>query len=148
MKVLLQRVNNASVTVKNEKMAGIGRGLLLFVGIKDGDGREEIDYMVDKVTNLRVFENDNGKFDGSVSEIGGELLIIPQFTLYGDCTKGRRPDFTAAATVENAKKIYDDTVDAFKKTGLNVKSGLFQARMEISLVNDGPVTLMIEKNNL
>jgi D-aminoacyl-tRNA deacylase len=145
MKVLLQRVKNASVTVNDRKIASIGRGLLLLVGIKEDDTDENIKSIFEKICGLRVFEDKNGKFDLSVSEIKGEILLVPQFTLYGDCSRGRRPDFTAAAPVEKAKKIYEDVVGSFKKTGLKVENGVFQAHMEVSLVNDGPVTLMLEK---
>lgn len=144
MRALIQRVKNASVIVNNETIANTGRGLLIFIGIKAGDGRTQIGYLIDKIVNLRVFEDEKGKFDKSVSEIKGEILLVPQFTLYGDCAKGRRPDFTSAAPVENAKMIYDDTVKAFMETGLKIGVGRFQAHMEVNLVNDGPVTLIIE----
>ena len=144
MRALIQRVKNASVIVDNETIANTGRGLLVLIGIKAGDGRAQIDYLVDKIVNLRVFEDEKGRFDKSVSDIEGDILLVPQFTLYGDCAKGRRPDFTAAAPVENAKMIYDEAVKAFIETGLKIESGRFQAHMEVNLVNDGPVTLMIE----
>ncbi len=144
MRALLQRVKKASVTVNGGTVAHINKGLLVFIGINKNDRTADSDFLVDKITNLRVFENEKGKFDLSVREIKGDILLVPQFTLYGKCVKGRRPDFTDAAPIDIAAKIYQDTVAAFMKTGLKVESGIFQAHMEVHLVNDGPVTLMIE----
>jgi D-aminoacyl-tRNA deacylase len=144
MRALIQRVKEANVSVDSKIIARIGEGLLVFIGIKQGDTRKEIDYIVDKTVNMRIFEGDTGKMDLSAMDLGKELLIVSQFTLYGSCDKGRRPDFAGAAPIEEAKQIYGLVVDSFAKTGLKTLSGQFQAYMAISLVNDGPVTIMLE----
>jgi D-aminoacyl-tRNA deacylase len=143
MRALIQRVSKASVLVDSVVTAQINAGLLVFVGIKKGDTQKEIDYITDKIANLRIFEGETGKFDFSAIELKKEILVVSQFTLYADCSRGRRPDFGEAAPTEEAKEIYEKTVEAFKKTGLKVSTGQFQAHMAISLVNDGPVTIML-----
>ena len=144
MKALIQRVSGASVTVEDQKIADIGKGLLVFVGITHGDTDKDIQFIIDKTANLRIFENEAGKLDLSVTDIKGELLVVSQFTLYGECDKGRRPDFGNAAGLDEAKATFEKIVQAFRNTGLKIEQGQFQAHMQVELVNDGPLTLMIE----
>jgi D-tyrosyl-tRNA(Tyr) deacylase len=144
LRILLQRVSRASVTVRDELVSGIGPGLLLLVGVGNEDGFGEYDRLADKVVNLRVFEDEQGKMNRSLADVGGEILVLPQFTLYGDVRKGRRPSWDGAAPPE----IAQDRVEAFAKAlearGANVKRGAFREHMEVELVNDGPVTLWID----
>lgn len=146
MKALLQRVKNASVTINNKKIANTNRGLLVFLGFTHGDNQRDIDFLVDKISNLRIFEGENGKLDLSVTDIKGEILVVSQFTLYGECNAGRRPDFGAAAPIDEAKAIYQQAIASFKKTGLIVQEGQFQAHMMVELINDGPFTILLESN--
>jgi D-tyrosyl-tRNA(Tyr) deacylase len=144
MRALIQRVSIASVSVSGKKIAETGRGILALVGIGAEDTPETVPPFVDKIVNLRIFEDDSGKFNLSLSEIQGDALLVSQFTLYGDCRKGRRPDFTAAARPEAAKRIYEEFIGEFKRRGIKTSSGEFQAHMMVSSVNDGPVTIMLD----
>ena len=149
MRVLIQRVRSAQVTVEGQVIGKIGTGLLLLVGIAESDTEAELDWMVRKCLGLRLFPDPNGdrpRFDLSLSEIQGELLVVSQFTLYGECRKGRRPDFTGAASPAIAENLYDQFVDKLKASGLTVETGKFGAMMQVSLENDGPVTLMLERD--
>jgi D-tyrosyl-tRNA(Tyr) deacylase len=144
MRILLQRVSRASVRVGDDLVSEIGRGLLLFVGVGRLDGFGEYDRLADKVLNLRVFEDDAGKMNRSLADVGGQVLVVPQFTLYGDVRRGRRPSWDAAAPPE----IAADRVEAFARTlesrGADVRRGAFREHMVVELVNDGPVTLWID----
>lgn len=144
MKILIQRVKEAKVYVKDETVAKIGKGLVIFLGVSIDDTSKEVDYLVNKVINLRIFEDERGKFNYSILEVKGEILIVPQFTLYGDCGKGRRPDFTKAAPKEKAERLYLEFIHRIKKEDLKVATGIFQARMIVDIHNDGPVTISIE----
>ena len=144
MRALVQRVRHASVAVAGEEVAAIGRGLLVFLAVAREDGPEEASYIVDKVVGLRIFPDESGRLDRSAQEIGSELLVVSQFTLYADTRRGRRPSFTQAAPPEVASREFDRTVDLFLATGLRVATGRFQEFMEVSLVNDGPVTIWID----
>jgi len=144
MKVLIQRVKKAKVTVKDETKGQIDTGILVFLGIGQNDSEKEISYLIDKITNLRIFENESKKMDLSLKDINGELLVISQFTLYGNTNKGRRPDFTEAANPEIAKDLYEKFISECKNLGIKTQSGVFGAMMDIELINDGPVTFMIE----
>ena len=139
MRALVQRVSEASVIVGGEEVAAIGPGLLVLLGIRDGDGDAEADRLASKLLALRVFEDDAGKMNLSVGEVGGEVLCVSQFTLYGDVRKGNRPSFIEAAPPEEAKPLYERV-----RTVLGAQGGVFGARMAVSLVNDGPVTLLLE----
>lgn len=145
MRVVLQRVSSSQVAVDGEIIGQIGRGLNLLVGIASTDTEAELEWMARKCLELRVFSNSDGKFDQSVMDIGGELLVISQFTLYGDCRKGRRPSFDQAATPAIAETLYHQFVEKLRQSGLRVETGRFGAMMQVSIENDGPVTLILEK---
>lgn len=144
MRVVLQRVSEASVRVEGKIVGEIGKGLLLLVGIAPGDGDKELAWMADKVAGLRIFEDEAGRMNLSASEIGGEILSVSQFTLYGDCRKGRRPNFMGAAKPELASVLYDRFNGLLREKGFNVGTGVFGAMMDVSLLNDGPVTLILD----
>ena len=144
MRAVIQRVSESSVTVKNEVIAKIGRGLLVLLGIAKGDAPPDAEYLADKIINLRIFEDENGKMNRSLLEIGAQLLVVSQFTLLGDCRKGRRPSFIDAADPEDADKLYEFFVDTVRQKGVPVQTGRFRAMMEVALTNNGPVTLVLE----
>ncbi len=144
MRALVQRVSRCSVRVDGKVVSRIGPGLLVFLGISVRDGREDIDYIVQKVVNLRVFDDREGRLNLSLVDVGGELMVVSQFTLYGDARKGRRPSYTEAAPPEVAEALYRETCRAFDAAGFPPALGVFGARMEVELVNDGPVTLLVE----
>jgi len=144
MRVCVQRVRQASVTVQRELVGEIGRGMLVLVGIGQQDGEEQVQQMVQKLVGLRIFEDDEGKMNRSLSEVHGEMLVVSQFTLLGDCRKGRRPSFTSAAPPELAEPLYELFVEQVAGQGVRVATGQFAAQMDVALVNDGPVTLLLE----
>lgn len=146
MRAVVQRIKSASVSIDQQIISSVGPGLLVFLGIARGDGPEDVSYLSDKIANLRVFEDKDGKMNRSVADISGEILIVSQFTLYGDCRKGRRPSFAAAAGPETAERLYDAFTEKMRAQGIPVRTGVFRAMMAVSLVNDGPVTLIIESN--
>ena len=125
----------------------IDDGLLVFIGISSRDSQDDIDYIVDKTINLRIFPDEEGRFDRSLADTNGSLLLVSQFTLYADTKKGRRPSFTEAMPSDSARTLFDDTVNSFLKTGLRVEKGIFQAEMEVSLVNSGPVTIILDSES-
>ncbi len=144
MKAIVQRVKKAQVTVDNTIISSIGNGLMVLLGVANGDGEPEADYLVDKIINLRVFEDDQGKMNRSLVDVQGELLVVSQFTLLGDCRKGRRPSFTGAAPPDEAERLYTYFTQKAASAGLAVKTGQFQANMDVFLINQGPVTLILE----
>jgi D-tyrosyl-tRNA(Tyr) deacylase len=145
MRILLQRVSSASVRVAGATTGAIGPGFLLLVGFSQGDGSEQVEWMCEKVRGLRVFPDAEGKMNLSLEDIGGSALIVSQFTLYGDTSKGRRPSFVAAAKPEIAVPLYEEFVARMRTCGILVETGVFGAMMEVELVNDGPVTLWLER---
>ena len=147
MKILIQRVTKASVTVENKIVGKIGKGFLVFLGITHNDSKKEAQFLADKVVTLRVFEDSEGKMNLSLKDVKGSALIISQFTLYGDAIRGRRPGFTDAAKPEKAISLYEYFISEVKRNGIKTESGIFGAKMEVSLVNSGPVTILIEKLN-
>ena len=147
MRVVVQRVSRASVSVAGETVSGIGRGLLILVGVEPGDGEQEVGAIVDKLANLRVFSDDRGKMNLSLLDVGGEALVVSQFTLLGDVRKGRRPSFTGAAEPGIAAPLVEDLVEGLRRAGIHTLSGVFGAVMEVELVNDGPVTLVLDVRN-
>ena len=144
MKVVLQRVREGSVEVEGKIVGQIGKGMVLLVGATVGDGEKEVVYLADKCANLRIFEDAQGKMNLSVLEVGGEILVISQFTLYGDTKKGRRPSFTEAMEPKEAEKLYLMFIDYLKEKGLRVEQGIFGAKMLVKIFNDGPVTFILD----
>ena len=148
MRAVVQRVASASVTVDGKLISEIGKGLLIFHGVAHEDTSADLDYLTNKVANLRVFEDDEGRMNRSLLEIGGEALLVSQFTLYGDCRKGRRPSFIDAAPPDKAEEFYQQFICALSNTGISVRAGIFQAMMDVELVNDGPVTILLDSSKL
>jgi D-tyrosyl-tRNA(Tyr) deacylase len=144
MRAVIQRVKSAEVDVDGRLTGKIGKGLLVFVGVGKGDAEADISYMSSKIPDLRIFEDSSGKFNLSLKEIGGEMLIVSQFTLYGDCRKGRRPSFTEAEDPSAAKILYEQLISKMEEQGIPVQTGEFQAKMDVHLINDGPVTLLLD----
>lgn len=144
MRVVVQRCSRASVTVHGEVAGEIGQGLLLLVGIKHGDSDEAVQYLAEKVAHLRIFEDDQGKMNHDVLSVGGSILSVSQFTLYGDVRKGRRPNYMEAARPEEATERYEQFNQALRGYGLEVQTGRFGEMMDVSLVNDGPVTILLD----
>ncbi len=144
MKIVMQRVKCASVSVDEKIVAQISSGTVLFLGISVDDTKQQADYLSNKIVNLRIFEDENGKMNCSALDSKKELLVISQFTLYGDCRKGRRPSFTMAMEPKKAEKLYEYFIDLIENNRLVVKKGVFGAHMDISLINDGPVTFVID----
>ncbi|PIS47980.1 MAG: D-tyrosyl-tRNA(Tyr) deacylase [Elusimicrobia bacterium CG08_land_8_20_14_0_20_51_18] len=144
MKAVIQRVKSASVSIGGKKHSEIAEGCLVLLGVAGGDSEDDVKRLCEKTLNLRIFSNPGGKFDFSIRDIKGELLVVSQFTLCADTRKGRRPDFTGAAKPEEAEKLYEDFVGEIKKSGLGVKTGVFGAEMAVELLNDGPVTIILD----
>ncbi len=144
MRALVQRVTEASVSVDGEVLGQIGPGLVVLVGIARADGDRHIEYIVSKTVNLRIFEDDEGRFNLSAQDVGADLLVISQFTLYADTRRGRRPGFTEAAPPDAASDLFETTLARFEESGLRVETGRFQAHMHVEIHNDGPVTVMLD----
>ncbi len=148
MKVVLQRVKSAKVEVDNRIVGSIGHGILVFLGIGMGDSLKDIQWMIDKIVNLRIFEKEKGRMNESLIDIGGEVLVVSQFTLYGDCKKGRRPSFSDAMPAADAKNMFEIFLEKMKEKVDKVESGIFQAYMDVNLINDGPVTILLDSKEL
>jgi len=144
MRAVIQRVSEASVVVAKETVGAIDQGLMVLLGVAQGDTSKDVVYLADKTAGLRIFEDDNGKMNRSVKDIGGSILVVSQFTLLGDCRKGRRPGFTDAASPELADTLYQEYVDALRSQGITTATGVFRANMQVALVNEGPVTIMLD----
>ena len=144
MKLILQRVSGASVLVDGEVIASINKGILILFGVEKGDGKEQVFFLVDKTLNLRVFSDENGKMNFSCIDVRGDILVVSQFTLLGDCSRGRRPGFDKVADAVTARDLYEYYVELLCKSGLKVDTGKFGADMKLQLVNDGPVTFLLE----
>lgn len=144
MRIVLQRVKKASVEVGGETVGAIGPGLLALLGVTHSDATSDADFLAEKIVNLRIFQDEAGKMNRSVKEIGGGVLVVSQFTLYGDCRKGRRPGFDAAAPAELARRLYEYFVERVRGEAVPVATGIFQAAMEVSLINEGPVTFILD----
>ena len=144
MRAVIQRVTEARVSVRDEIVSSIGPGLCILLGIGVNDGEKDAEFLASKISSLRIFEDEQGKMNRAIRDINGELLVVSQFTLYGECRKGNRPSFSTAAAPEPAKYLYEYFVQRLRQTGLEVAMGKFRAHMKIALVNDGPVTLILE----
>jgi len=144
MKALIQRVKSAAVTVEGQTVGAIDGGLLVLLGVAEGDSEQDVDYLAEKICHLRIFPNDAGKFDRALVDGQGAVLLVSQFTLLADCSKGRRPNFQNAAKPETAKRLYERMKDAIESHAIRCGLGQFQAHMEVSLCNDGPVTILLE----
>ena len=144
MRAVVQRVKSSSVAVDNDVIGEIGKGLLILLGVAKADTADNAEYLADKIVNLRIFEDENSKMNRSLLDTGGEMLVVSQFTLLGDCTKGRRPSFVHAAEPDRANELYEHFVEQVRQKGVNIATGQFRAMMDVSLVNDGPVTFIVE----
>jgi len=148
MRAVIQRVTESSVRVKNEVIGKIGRGMLVLLGVSDDDKVEDSIYLSEKIVNLRIFEDEHGKMNRSLVDIGGEMLVVSQFTLMADCRKGRRPSFVKAASPEKGEELYLDFIDRVASMDIRTAKGRFGAMMAVSLINDGPVTIIIDSKKL
>lgn len=147
MRIVLQRVSQAEVSINNKIHSTISQGLLLLIGVSPDDSMEDIEWLVSKILNLRIFSDENGKMNLSVSEIQGEIMVVSQFTLFASTKKGNRPSFIRSAEPEFAKSLYLDFITMLKKSGLTIKTGEFGADMQLSLLNNGPVTILLDSKN-
>ena len=148
MRAVVQRVHEADVTVEHERVGRIGRGLLVYLGAAREDTAKDVQYVVDKIAGLRVFTNDEGKMSLSVVDVGGEILVVSQFTLFGDVRRGRRPSFDGAAEPATAERLCDQVVEALRARGIEVQTGRFRAMMNVRSVVDGPVTIQVDSRKL
>ena len=148
MRAVVQRVSQASVSIRGETVGSIGPGLVVLLGIHKEDTEQEIKWMTDKIVHLRIFEDESGKMNRSLVDIGKEMLIVSQFTLYGDCRKGRRPGYSSAAPPEKAEPMYRKFIELVKKHKINTATGQFQEMMEVSITNSGPVTLLLDSDKI
>ncbi len=148
MRAVIQKVKKASVSVDNKLVSEIGYGFMILLGVKDTDKEEDIEYIKKKISKLRIFEDNEGKMNLSLKDVGGEILMVSQFTLYGDARKGNRPSFSQSAKADKAEKYYEILINQLKEEGFEVKTGIFQTHMEVSLVNDGPVTIILDSERI
>ena len=148
MRAIVQRVKSANVQIDGQLVAEIESGLLIFLGISIDDQQSDIDYLIRKISNLRIFRDDDLRMNKSLLDVGGHALVVSQFTLYGDCRKGRRPNFSQAAKPEKAHQLYQVFVNQLLQLGVDVKTGVFQATMEVELTNDGPITILLDSEKL
>jgi len=146
MRAVVQRVSRAKVTINSHVTGEIGLGLLVLLGVGRGDSRVEADYLAEKIAGLRIFEADPGKMNRSVKDVGGQVLAVPQFTLYGDARRGKRPSFDGAAPPEQARELYEYFVECLRAAGLHCEIGKFQEMMRVELVNEGPVTILLDSS--
>ncbi len=144
MRAVVQRVKGSKVTVDNVVTGEIEQGLMVLLGVGQNDDENDVNYLVEKIINLRIFEDDQGKMNYSLLDIGGQILVVSQFTLFGDCRKGRRPSYDKAARPEDAKMLYDKFLDKCKQYNIHTQAGVFQANMLVDIINDGPVTLLVD----
>ena len=148
MRAIVQRVKSANVQIDGQLVAEIESGLLIFLGISIDDQQSDIDYLIRKIANLRIFRDDDLRMNKSLLDVSGQALVVSQFTLYGDCRKGRRPNFSQAAKPEKAHQLYQVFVNQLLQLGIDVKTGVFQATMEVELTNDGPITILLDSKKL
>ncbi|MBQ8149762.1 MAG: D-tyrosyl-tRNA(Tyr) deacylase [Clostridia bacterium] len=148
MRAVIQRVKESSVAIDGRTVGRSARGLMVLIGVEDGDTDKDLAYVADKVPNLRIFEDENGKMNRSLMDMGGQILAISQFTLLGDARTGRRPSFTAAARPDTAVPMYETLVEKWRSLGIHVETGVFGADMQVSLINDGPVTILLDSRRI
>jgi D-tyrosyl-tRNA(Tyr) deacylase len=148
MRAVIQRVDSGSVTVDEKVVGSIGKGFVVLLGVNEKDTMEDVQYMTEKIINLRIFEDEDEKMNLSLIDIKGELLVVSQFTLYGDCRKGRRPNFMSAARPEKAEELYSELVNKCREMGVKTETGTFQASMKVNIENDGPVTVIVDSEKL
>lgn len=148
MRAVVQRVKKASCTVDEKIVGQIEKGIVLFLGVGEGDGDQDLKYLVDKVLGLRIFSDEDGKMNRSLEDIGAEILIISQFTLYGDVRKGKRPSFTRSSSPEIGEAYYNQFIEAVRSRGIKAETGVFGAHMDIELINDGPVTILLDSEKI
>ena len=148
MRAVIQRVKESSVAIDGRTVGRSARGLMVLIGVEDGDTDKDLAYVADKVPNLRIFEDENGKMNRSLMDMGGQILAISQFTLLGDARTGRRPSFTAAARPDTAVPMYEALVEKWRSLGIHVETGVFGADMQVSLINDGPVTILLDSRRI
>ena len=148
MRLVIQRVLESSVTVDGKVVGSIGKGFMVLCGVEDGDTQDDLRYCVEKTAGLRIFEDDAGKMNRSILDVGGEILAVSQFTLHGDARHGRRPSFSTAARPDLAVPMYEAYCNGLREKGIHVETGIFQADMKVSLVNDGPVTLLLDSRRI
>ena len=148
MRAVIQRVKESSVAIDGRTVGRSARGLMVLIGVEDGDTDKDLAYVADKVPNLRIFEDENGKMNRSLMDLGGQILAISQFTLLGDARTGRRPSFTAAARPDTAVPLYEALVEKWRSLGIHVETGVFGADMQVSLINDGPVTILLDSRRI
>ena len=148
MRCVIQRVTEAWVTSEGEETGRIGQGFMVLIGVSQEDGDKDLKYMAEKVPNLRIFEDDEGKMNRSLKDVGGAILAVSQFTLYGDARGGRRPSFSTAARPDEANALYEKLVEAWRTQGITVETGRFRTEMKVGLVNDGPVTILMDSTKL
>ena len=148
MRAVIQRVNSGSVVVEEKTVGSISKGFVVLLSVNEKDTEADVLYMVDKIVNLRIFEDDNEKMNLSLLDIKGELLVVSQFTLYGDCRKGRRPNFMSAARPEKAEELYNEFVKKCREMGVKTETGTFQAYMKVNIENDGPVTVIVDSEKI
>ena len=148
MRAVVQRVKKSSVTVEDKITGAIGQGIMVLIGVEDGDSEKDAEYIADKICGLRIFEDDQGKMNLSVKDIAGEVLAVSQFTLLADARKGRRPSFTKAAAPDEANDLYRKVIEKISAENINVQEGVFQAEMMVEIHNDGPVTILLDSNKM
>ena len=148
MRAVVQRVKEAKIEVDGKVVGSIGKGLLVYLGVGKDDSEKDVEFIADKLVNLRVFADANDKMNLSVLDVQGQILLVSQFTLYGDCRKGRRPGFDLAGEPETAERLYEKTVDAIRQKGVPVETGVFAAHMDVASVNDGPVTFLLDSKKM
>ncbi len=148
MRAVIQRVNGASVQVDGKTVGEIGKGLLVFLGVGDGDTETDLNYIADKTAGLRIFSDEDDKMNLSVTDIDGEILVVSQFTLYGDCRKGRRPNFTSSMEPVTAERMYEEFIKAIEAKGIKTAHGEFGADMQVGISNDGPVTILLDSSKI
>ncbi len=144
MRAVVQRVKEAKIEVDNQIVGSISKGLLVYLGVGKDDNEKDVEFIADKLVNLRIFADENEKMNLSVLDVGGAILLVSQFTLYGDCRKGRRPGFDLAGGPETAEKLYEKTIEAIRQKGVTVETGVFAAHMDVTSINDGPVTFLLD----